>query len=58
MPAFFVGINDPLGGNPQGTPFTPVIFNLFDAWANQQSHDKHTDGEDDDQQSRCARIVR
>ena len=31
-PAFFVGINDPLGGNPHGTPFTPVIFNLFDAW--------------------------
>ncbi len=34
MPAFFVGINDPLGGNPHGTPFTPVIFTLFDAWAN------------------------
>ncbi len=35
MPAFFVGINDPLGGNPFGTPFTPVIFTLFNAWANQ-----------------------
>ena len=33
-PAFFVGINDPLGGNPRGTAFTPVIFNLFDAWSN------------------------
>jgi cytochrome c peroxidase len=32
MPAFFVGINDPLGGNPLGIPFTPAIFNLFDAW--------------------------
>jgi hypothetical protein len=31
-PAFFVGINDPLGGNPRGTPFTPIIFNLFNAW--------------------------
>jgi len=31
--AFFVGINDPLGGNPHGTPFTPVIFNLYDAWS-------------------------
>jgi cytochrome c peroxidase len=31
--AFFVGINDPLGGNPHGTQFTPVIFSLFDAWA-------------------------
>src|SRR5947209_4397806 len=27
-PEFFVGINDPLGGNPKGTPFTPLIFNL------------------------------
>src|ERR1700745_2159194 len=34
-PAFFIGINDPLGGNPKGTPFTPEIFHLFDAWANQ-----------------------
>lgn len=34
MPAFFVGINDPLGGNPHGTPFTSVIFNLFNAWTN------------------------
>jgi hypothetical protein len=32
MPAFFIGINDPLGGNPHGIPFTPVIFNIFDAW--------------------------
>lgn len=31
-PTFFVGSNDPLGGNPEGTPFSPVIFNLFDAW--------------------------
>ena len=38
-PAFFIGINDPLGGNPLGTPFTPMIFNLFDAWTNRMSHD-------------------
>ncbi|HET9796106.1 MAG TPA: hypothetical protein VFS34_16780, partial [Thermoanaerobaculia bacterium] len=31
---FFIGINDPLGNNPDGTPFTPVIFDTFDAWAN------------------------
>ena len=31
--AFFSGINDPLGGNPTGTPFTSVIFTLYDAWA-------------------------
>ena len=36
MPAFFICINDPLGGNPMGTAFTPVIFKLFDAWANHQ----------------------
>jgi hypothetical protein len=34
VPAFYVGINDPLGGNPHGTPFTPVIFRLFEAWTN------------------------
>ena len=34
---FFVGINDPLGGNPQGTAFTPVIFDLFNAWAGQSN---------------------
>jgi hypothetical protein len=37
-PAFFIGINDPLGLNPLGTPFTPFIFDLFDAWANSQSN--------------------
>ena len=30
---FFVGINDPFGANPMGTPFDPHIFNLFEAWA-------------------------
>lgn len=31
---FFIGINDPLGGNPYGTAFTPEIFTLFKAWGN------------------------
>jgi len=31
-PAFFVGINDPLGGNPSGAAFISKIFNLFDPW--------------------------
>ncbi len=30
---FFIGINDPLGQNPTGAPFTPVIFTIFDAWS-------------------------
>ena len=36
IPAFFIGINDPLGGNPNGTPFTSVIFDLFD-WKENRS---------------------
>jgi hypothetical protein len=31
--AFFAGVNDPLGGNPRGTPFTSVVFTLYNAWA-------------------------
>jgi cytochrome c peroxidase len=39
---FFVGINDPLGLNPFNTPFTPVIFNLFNpTWAHEHSHNHH-----------------
>ena len=29
---FFIGINDPLGGNPAGTAFDPRTFALFDRW--------------------------
>jgi hypothetical protein len=29
---FFVGINDPLGGNPAGAAFEPRAFTLFSAW--------------------------
>jgi cytochrome c peroxidase len=32
LPEFFIGINDPLGGNPEGLPFTSKIFNLYQAW--------------------------
>jgi cytochrome c peroxidase len=31
LPGFFVGINDPLGGNPKGLPFTSEIFDLYEA---------------------------
>jgi hypothetical protein len=44
MPAFYVGINDPLGGNPRGTPFTPVVFDLFDAWTKPQSPEREDGG--------------
>lgn len=56
--AFFIGINDPLGGNPHGIPFTPVIFSLYDAWRAQQSHDGHDDGRDDGHDDPRASIVR
>jgi len=55
-PAFFIGINDPLGGNPHGTAFTPVVFHLFDAWTNPQSN--RFEGDSDDPQGARARIAR
>jgi hypothetical protein len=58
LPPFFVGINDPLGGNLKGTPFTPVIFKLFNTWANQNSEDSDNDPAHDDQETRRARIAR
>jgi hypothetical protein len=33
--AFFVGINDPLGGNPTGAAFNTHVFDIYDGWANQ-----------------------
>jgi hypothetical protein len=30
---FFIGINDPLGLNPTGAPFDPVVFRLYAKWA-------------------------
>lgn len=39
---FFVGINDPLGMNPYGTQFTPVVFTLFTpSWAHTHSDHDH-----------------
>jgi len=29
---FFLGINDPLGGNPTNAPFNPNAFTIFDNW--------------------------
>ena len=37
VPQFFVGINDPLGGNPRGLSFTPEIFTLFRNWISSRS---------------------
>jgi hypothetical protein len=32
LPGFFIGVNDPLGFNPKGTPFTSKIFDLYQPW--------------------------
>lgn len=33
---FYEGINDITGGDPQGHPFNRKVFNIFDAWENEQ----------------------
>jgi cytochrome c peroxidase len=33
LPGFYIGINDPLGGNPKGIAFTSQIFDLYQAWS-------------------------
>jgi cytochrome c peroxidase len=40
---FFIGINDPLGQNPTGAPFTSEIFTLFSNWGSLHGHDKKTE---------------
>jgi cytochrome c peroxidase len=41
---FFIGINDPLGGNPSGTPFTSSIFSLYQPWLDAGSRHDHGQG--------------
>lgn len=42
MQPFFIGIHDPLGGNPTGAAFNPVTFTLFDKWSDvKDSDDSH-----------------
>ena len=40
---FFIGINDPLGLNPTGAPFTSKIFDIYDKWSHikDRDHDEH-----------------
>jgi cytochrome c peroxidase len=40
---FFIGINDPLGGNPTNAAFDSNIFNIFNNWANLPEHTPHED---------------
>ncbi|HXW72190.1 MAG TPA: hypothetical protein VEK34_12230 [Methylocella sp.] len=34
LSTFYIGINDPLGLNPKGIPFTSLVFNTYPAWEN------------------------
>jgi cytochrome c peroxidase len=40
---FFIGVNDPLGQNPTGAPFTPEIFDLYSNWGSLHGHGTKTD---------------
>jgi cytochrome c peroxidase len=40
---FFIGVNDPLGQNPTGVPFTSEVFTLFSNWGNLHGHDTKTE---------------
>jgi hypothetical protein len=35
---FYIGINDNFGDSKTGAAFTPVVFNVFDAWSQLDSH--------------------
>ncbi len=35
---FYIGINDALGGDPKGIPFSPDVFTLFNSWGNSPSN--------------------
>jgi cytochrome c peroxidase len=43
LAGFFIGINDPLGQNPTGAPFTPDIFDLYQGWTHLGGMDDVTD---------------
>lgn len=38
LAGFFIGINDPFGGNPTGASFRPDVFHLYDAWGDLPGH--------------------
>lgn len=40
---FFIGVNDPLGQNPSGAPFTADIFDLYGSWRSLHGHGPETD---------------
>jgi cytochrome c peroxidase len=43
LPNFFIGINDPLGQNPTGAPFTSEVFDLYSSWSGLPGQGQETD---------------
>ena len=39
---FFLGINDPLGGNPSGATFNPNVFDIYNSWLNLSGNDRRS----------------
>ncbi len=55
---FYIGINDPLGLNPTGAPFSPIVFTDFSAWARlKSSHGDDADEEDENEGRTAARLT-
>jgi hypothetical protein len=67
---FHIGINDNFGDPVTGAAFSPIIFNLYNAWANLKDHDHghgcghdddhhdgHGEGHDDDDRNEARRAV-
>jgi hypothetical protein len=36
---FYIGINDNLGDSKTGAPFTPIVFDIYDAWTHARGRD-------------------
>ncbi|MEO8054178.1 MAG: hypothetical protein ABI768_03435 [Acidobacteriota bacterium] len=52
---FFIGINDPLGQNPTGAAFDPVVFKNFASWGSLKS--SHGDDDEEDEARTAARLA-
>ncbi|MFZ0818078.1 MAG: hypothetical protein WAM78_21305 [Candidatus Sulfotelmatobacter sp.] len=37
MPTYYPGMNDSLGGDPQGHQFTPNVFTIYNSWLNSKN---------------------
>ena len=51
---YYPGINDTLGADPNGIPFTPVSMTLYSAWAESSRDDDRASRDDDRAEARTA----